>query len=170
MKSEIDEIWNQIDGFEFYSVSNLGRIKRQYKTHEKILPGNLKKGGYLSVTLSDGKLKKCELIHRLVAYAFLNNTSNKRTINHIDGDKKNNSLSNLEWCTYSENMLHSYRTLNRKPTNGNAFGPHSKLSKEEVIYVRDSDLSLTKLSKLFGVSISTISQIKNRKMKYSQIW
>lgn len=80
--------------------------------------------GYKRVTLSiDGKTKRFQ-VHRLVAMYFIENPLNKPCVNHIDGDKENNNLNNLEWCTYSENENHSYNNLGkinpiRKLTNEN---------------------------------------------------
>ena len=68
--------------------------------------------GYLMVEIRDSvnKTHRREFIHRLVAKTFLPEVPGKTFINHIDGNKTNNSVTNLEWCTFSENMLHGYRT------------------------------------------------------------
>lgn len=70
--------------------------------------------GYLSVTLKTKNGRKTCLVHRLIAMCFLDNPDNKPCVNHKDGNKRNNSVENLEWCTYSENELHSYRVLGKK--------------------------------------------------------
>jgi hypothetical protein len=85
--------------------------------------------GYKRVTLSiSGKTKRFQ-VHRLVAMYFIENPLNKPCVNHIDGDKENNWLNNLEWCTYSENESHSYNTLDK-------INPIRKLSELEVIDIR----------------------------------
>ena len=106
------EIWKDIKGYEGkYQISNKGNIRslnyrRTGKT--KILQPGKDKDGYLLIGLrKDGK-KKTYKIHRLVAEAFLENPNKKPQINHIDGNKQNNHISNHEWTTNKENMAHSY--------------------------------------------------------------
>lgn len=70
--------------------------------------------GYASVNFSNGKQRKSARIHRIVSECFIPNPLNKPAINHIDGDKTNNGIANLEWCTYSENEIHSYQALNKR--------------------------------------------------------
>ena len=103
------EIWKDIPGYEgVYQVSNLGNVKS--------LPRMVSNGkGYLCIELKDknGKYHFCG-VHRLVAVAFIENPDNKPQINHIDGNKKNNIVENLEWCTNGENQVHAYKMgLNR---------------------------------------------------------
>ena len=117
----IAEEWRDIPGFEGrFSVSNLGRVKsnaRIVNNHtgtihkpERILSQRYSKKGYMVIDLVDatGK-KKYRQVHRLVAIAFIPNPENKPQINHIDGVKDNNTVTNLEWCTNSENQKHAYR-------------------------------------------------------------
>lgn len=114
------EKWKDINGYRgMYQVSNKGRVKslerrvecgKGYRDlHSKILKPN-NSDGYLFVVLHKGNKRKQYYIHRLVALHFIDNTKNKPTINHIDGDKKNNKLVNLEWSSYSENTRHAYDT------------------------------------------------------------
>lgn len=119
-----EEIWRDIPNFEgHYQVSNLGRIKSLYFRNrmatiykEKILkPLNSK--GYLRVRLHECKAKNLYSIHRLAAQAFIPNPENKPCVNHKDGNKTNNCVDNLEWCTYSENELHSHNVLGKEPIN-----------------------------------------------------
>ena len=120
------EIWKDVVGYEgLYEVSNLGRIKsvdrviqkcngNSYRFKGKMLkPSN---GNYLMVALGSNNNK---LVHRLVAMAFISNPQNKPCVNHLDGNKYNNHVSNLAWCTYSENEKHSYLVLGKKSTPGN---------------------------------------------------
>lgn len=110
---ERKEIWRDIKGYEgLYQVSNLGRVKRlaglrMYKNspsryfNERILKPKKDKNGYLLVGLSkNGATLK---VHRLVANAFIPNPNNYPCINHIDENKENNSVENLEWCTIEYN-------------------------------------------------------------------
>lgn len=112
------EIWKDVPEFEGkYQVSNLGRVKslkrkswNGYKLidqPEKILKQMETAYGYYMVNLwKDNKVKSI-VVHRLVSICFLPNPEKKRTVNHIDGNKKNNRLENLEWATYSENRKHA---------------------------------------------------------------
>ena len=108
------EIWKDIPEYEgIYQVSNTGKVKRIDKK-EKMLKNNLCGNGYYYVYLSkNGKVRKFK-VNRLVAQAFIENPENKPFVNHIDGDKLNNNVENLEWVTQSENMLHAYKYGLRK--------------------------------------------------------
>ena len=100
------EEWRDIKGYEGkYQVSNLGRVKSRHKI---LKPNNVK--GYLYVYPSKNSKKEALKVHRLVAEAFIDNPENKPEVNHIDGNKENNRVENLEWCTKSENMQHAIKT------------------------------------------------------------
>lgn len=115
------EEWRDINGFEgFYQVSNLGRVRSldRFAIREQGVPHHLKgkvlsagtdRWGYRFVILQNGR-KLCRMVHKLVAEAFIEKKKDGLVINHIDGDKSNNSTANLEYCTQSENMLHAVRT------------------------------------------------------------
>ena len=119
MKAE--EIWKDIEGYEGrYKISNKGRVlslsrykqnhtKKQY-VEEKIISNYINnKNGYVYVYLcKDGKYKNCR-IHRLVAETFIPNPNGFPQVNHIDGDKTNNNVENLEWCTASYNIVDYYK-------------------------------------------------------------
>lgn len=109
------EIWFTLD--DCYAVSNKGRVKslaRDVSNHtgiihkpERILKQQTDRKGYARVSL--GKRKNLA-VHRLVAKAFIPNPQNKPQVNHIDGNKKNNCVENLEWCNNQENQIHAVRT------------------------------------------------------------
>lgn len=114
------EIWKDIPGYEGrYKVSNIGRVKRLFLHGEpcprllQIMAGTYCKG-YLTVGLNDGEKTRSFGIHRLVALAFIPNPENKPQPNHIDHNKSNNHVSNLEWVTGSRNIEHSWTNPNRK--------------------------------------------------------
>lgn len=103
------EVWKDIEGYEgLYQVSNLGRVHSLYKN--LILKGSEDSWGYLQVKLYKNGIKSNKKMHRLVAQAFIPNPENKPEVNHIDEDKTNNKLSNLEWSTAKENSNHGTRT------------------------------------------------------------
>ena len=106
------EKWKDVGGYEgLYKISNFGRVKGKHCI--KLQQDNGK--GYLMVHLSKNGKSQWHLVHRLVAKAFIENTENKPTVNHIDGNRKNNKFNNLEWATYSENNLHSYQCNRKTP-------------------------------------------------------
>lgn len=109
------EIWKEIEGTSgAYLVSNLGRVKslnfRMQKGVEKVMTGGRDEKGYMTVTIAVLKGRKTQKIHRLVAKAFIPNPNNLPEVNHINGDKTNNCVDNLEWTTRKGNMAHANRT------------------------------------------------------------
>ena len=111
----MNEIWRDVPGYEgLYQVSNYGGV-RSMNYNKKLgnireLKQKLRDNGYLEVHLSKDSKRKYFLVHRLVAEAFLENPDNKPQVNHIDGDKSNNYVSNLEYTTNGENQKHAYST------------------------------------------------------------
>ena len=111
----MNEIFKEITGYENYLISNTGLVKTKSRqgTNERLLKGSVDHTGYLRVNLINDKGSRSFAVHRLVCLMFIPNPENKRTVNHIDGNKLNNCLSNLEWMTHSENHRHAYDVLNR---------------------------------------------------------
>ena len=100
----MEEIWKDIEGYEgLYQVSNLGRIKSLHGLSEKIMKNSNGSGGYQKLSLTKNKIPKNFFVHRLVAQAFIPNPESKPEVNHIDEDKTNNRVDNLNWMTSKEN-------------------------------------------------------------------
>ena len=102
------ETFVKIEGFENYEVSNLGKV-RNIKSG-RILKPHLNHNGYLKHSLYRHDKQKELFLHRIIAIAFIDNPGKKPQVNHIDENKLNNDLSNLEWCTERENAIHGTRT------------------------------------------------------------
>jgi len=119
----IEEIWKDIQGFEgLYKISNFGRVLSFKKGKMKNLC--IDKDGYLVVNLYKKNKNHNKKVHRLVADAFIPNPNNLPEVNHKNenNDKANNYVDNLEWCTKSKNMKHSFLVLKNKPTWKGKFG------------------------------------------------
>ena len=152
--------WVKIN--DFLEVSNFGEVK----SHGKIIKGEITSGGYCRVHISHKGVQYKFLVHRLVAEAFILNPNRLPEVNHIDGNKQNNSVDNLEWCTRSQNTSHAFKTGLRN-YNG-CKNPHSKLTQSDVetirrIYVRGKHCENNSygLAKRYNVSPKTIQNVVN---------
>ena len=157
----MEEIWKDIEGYEgYYQVSNLGRIKSLKRP--RIMKSHLNEAtGYIGQNLSNGQIKKYCLVHRLVAKAFIPNPENKNQINHKNGDKTDNNVTNLEWATQSENMKHSYKELNR-PIRYDILKKDAKLTEDQVREIKEhlnNSVTHTKLAEMYCVSRQLITSI-----------
>lgn len=182
MKDNVKEIWRRIDGYEgLYEVSNWGRVRsverlQKYrkknkvfirKKQKRILKNNVTFYGYGEVSLyKNGKVIKRAMVHRLVAQTFIKNPLKKTQINHIDCNKLNNYVENLEWCTPSENIKHSIEN-NLHVDNSGELNGMSKLTKLEVskikkIYSKRA-LKQKEIANMYNVSPSLISLITSGK-------
>ena len=142
-----------------YEVYDDGRIY-SWSTKRFIKPG-LNSSGYLTVCLYDGskpKKPRSYLVHRLVAKCFFGNSDLQ--VNHIDGNKQNNALHNLEYCDQLENFRHAVAVLgiNLGTRNGN-----NKLSKEQVDEIRNHKGTSASIARRMGISERHASDIRNGK-------
>lgn len=120
------EEWRDIQGYEgLYQISNYGRVKSlrrkayNHFTKERIMTPVITKKGYYQVRLHNGTNSQGFKIHRLVAKAFIPNSYNVSQVNHIDGNKQNNCVNNLEWVTPKQNMQHAASNGLLRDVSGN---------------------------------------------------
>ena len=172
------ETWFPIDGYGgAYEVSDHGRVRSIARTRvftdgrtraypSVILAGQVGTHGYRAVALADGvDNTRTVVVHRLVAEAFLPEMPGKTWVNHIDGDKLNNAVSNLEWCTPKENTEHMMANGLARFARGSETGM-AKLSESDVVVIRSLALRgvlQKKLAANFGVAAPVISNICARK-------
>lgn len=129
--SDLKVEWKLIEGFDgIYSVSNYGEV-RNNRTGKLMKPRKNEKG-YLRIGLTTNGKQKCMRVHRLVAQAFIPNPENKPEVNHIDFDKENNCVNNLEWVTCKENSDHSFG--NRKRSNEKNYKKVSNTGEKHISY------------------------------------
>lgn len=127
LKDLSNEEWQNIKNYSTYMISNYGRVKslekisrtngRIYPT--KILKNHINTKGYYDVDLCENGIQRRHRVHRLVAEAFIVNKYKKPQVNHIDCNKQNNRIDNLEWCDNSENQKHAFTNgLNHRERYG----------------------------------------------------
>ena len=173
------EQWKEIKGNrEIYEVSSLGNVRtkdregaRGHHVKGHILTQRDNSNGYLRCDINITGKTKSHLVHRLVAEKFIPNPDNKPFVNHIDGNKHNNSVNNLEWCTRNENERHAWKTGLKHDiaTKGELHGMH-KLSKKDVEYIRKhharngGNMKTGELARNFNVNPQTITDIVSERI------
>lgn len=191
----MQEIWKDIPNFEnIYQISNYGQVKALEKTvwtgkyfkhyPEKILKPTVDKDGYLCITLHNAGKIKGYRIHRLVAEAFIPNPENKPQVNHINGNKQKNTVTNLEWVSSKENIQHAYKInlMNQTGKNNAMFGKYGKDNPNSIpVYQIDTKSkqiikewdSITNAAKFLNIKcgghIGDVCKGK-RKSAYGYIW
>lgn len=163
------EIWKDITGYEnLYQVSNFGNVKRFTKNGERILKKTVYKNGYCYVSLCKKGVPMKFTIHFLVANEFLNKKNNE-CVNHKDGNKTNNYVENLEWCSYKRNNNHAQENgLNTANMENSKKVKQSSIS-GVLIKIHDS---ITRASIDTNTKRSNIQEClkRNRKTANNFIW
>lgn len=153
-------------GYDNYIISDNGEVFNK-RNINKPLKTRINKHGYKYLNLSKNGIVKSKLIHRIVAEAFLNYQDGD-VVNHKDGNKLNNNIDNLEFCTQKDNVKHAFDNGLMHPINGEEC-PWSKLTDEEVLKIRKEYIpficSYNMLAKKYNVSKSEIIQIVNNKIR-----
>jgi HNH endonuclease len=164
--------WKTISDYPDFEVSDEGQVRykggwqtssrceKAWPRQPYLVSFSADKDGYLKVRLSKGGRRIKKTVHRLVAEAFIPRKPGKLQVNHLDGVKTNNHLSNLEWVDSKGNHHHRRHVLLKNI--GEACGA-SKLTEEQVRAIRAAPGSHEQISKLFGVSRPNIGYIMNRK-------
>lgn len=153
--------WKPVKEFEeYYLISPVGKV---YSIRRNKVLSSFVSAGYEQIELNVGGHVYKKLIHRLVAESYIPNPNNLPCVNHLDGNKLNNDISNLEWCTYSENMVHAsehglLHTIGEKQYS-------SKLTEKDVKYIRnvykkgDPEYGSSALGRKFNVDHKAIYSI-----------
>lgn len=183
----MNEEWRDIVGYEgLYQVSNLGNVKSLGKNQhfplfckgnnkgdktlmtpvwrkERLLTNVVAGTGYYCVGLRKNKKPKYSHVHRLVATAFIPNSENKPQVNHIDSNRLNNCVSNLEWCTQSENTLHAWKFGALKYATPKTFVPNPKFSDEQILEMikikKETGCANKIIATKFGISRRCVDRI-----------
>ena len=171
------EVWKKIKGYDNYLINNDGDIFSLNKN--KILKTPKGKNGYFIANLyNKGKIRTV-CVHKLVAETFIKNNNHYPCINHIDGNKLNNRVENLEWCTYSHNTKEAFRLGLQTTWTGTKFGKEHpnykfrgkwKTQKPVAQYDKDNNLikkfnSACEVERILNISMSHISECCKFKRK-----
>lgn len=164
MTNYANEIWKQVLGYEgLYSVSSLGRLRKEFKSNNcraGYITTGCKDKHYVRVSLRKNGIRKNINIHVLVAEAFLGKRPHGLYVNHKDGNKRNNSINNLEYVTPRENILQSVKAGTHPKGSRIAQAKLNEKDVIEVIKLLSSHHSCESISKKFCVSRTAINRIK----------
>ena len=170
---DIKELWKPLLEYKGIEISSIGRIKKfaNKRNKERILTNFPKdKDGYCrcSVQKLDGTWSS-QSVHRLVALAFIPNPENKKCVNHKDGNRINNNITNLEWVTHKENVHHSFINGNRKIVKDI---PKKTILTDFQINQIDKLRQLytiNQIAKLFNVEYQSLKNIIHKKKQYERL-
>lgn len=165
------EVWRNIDENGHYRISSMGRVESVKRfangrnTSGRIMKLKPDKRGYLNVNITLDGEKVTKKVHRLVAEAFIPNPEKKPTVNHKNGIKQDNNLSNLEWHTWDENKNHAVENKLMRGLRGED-SPRSKISKEMAIEIKkrlSQNERPVRISRSLRVSEAIVVKIKTGK-------
>lgn len=155
--------WVSIVGYPNYEVSDRGDVKN-VRTN-KTLGRRLDRDGYRNVQLYKNGRGLNHKVHRLVAEAFIESIDGRDQVNHLNGNKEDNRVENLEWCTRSENTRHAYKSGLFKANIAPAISAHTKLDREnidEILHMRADGMPVKEIAAAYGVHIASIYRVCRR--------
>ena len=157
--------WRTTIEYDRYEVSNDGRVR--HKVRQKDLKGRPNPGGYLYVSFNINGKRQNFAIHRLVATAFIENPQNSPEVNHKNGDRADNRVSNLEWVTSRENKTHAYHKDSNRIERGKAVHQFTKDGEHLKTYS-----SLSEAAQAVGCKVGAISNCARGRSKTSMgyVW
>lgn len=151
---ELKEKWKD---YNYYKVSNYGKVINK---HGKMLSMKTDIHGYVCTSITDYEGYRIKGMHRIVAMVFIPNPNNLPEVNHIDGNKENNRVDNLEWCTKKHNMKHRSEVLGYMVGTDN---PTNKLTEDQVLEIyalcRDTETKYKDIAKMYGVIPEEVNRI-----------
>ena len=172
----MSEIWKDIEGYEgLYQVSNRGRVKslerivmrkngRPYSVPELIKERQIDHKGYDRIGLNKNGKKKRFFVHRLVLQAFNPSSDETLEVNHIDGNKLNNNVENLEWVTSSENSIHAFENnLHNHQGERNTNASITDSEAKEIKKLKGKGLTQKEVGEMFGTTNYVVANIWNRR-------
>ncbi len=179
----MEEIWKDIviekngvvyDYTGIYQVSNLGRIRSLDRTTPdgryikgKVKSVKINEQGYVRVTLHKNGKEARHMVHRIVATAFIKNDDpvNKTEVNHIDLNRKNNVVTNLEWISHTDNVKYSYKQGSHDNKRKGSMNGNSKLTEEQIIEIREkfnNGITRSQIAKEYNIGWTTVNGIVKR--------
>lgn len=170
---EVKELWKPLLEYKGIEVSSIGRIRKaaNKRRKERILTEFPKdRDGYCrcSVQKLDGTWTS-QPVHRLVAKAFIPNTENKQAVNHIDGNRQNNRVENLEWVTPKENVIHSFRFGSRRECK--QVPKRTLLTDFQIsqIDILRKSYTVNQIAKLFNIEYQSLKNIIHKKKQCERL-
>lgn len=136
--------WYSVSGYEgLYEINRNGQIRSlQKKYYQKQITQRIDRGGYITVRLSKEGISKTFLLHRLLILEFIPNPNNKPFVNHINGNKLDNSLENLEWVTHRENVIHAFTSGLNKSSQIKSFALFDHCTKKYYPSIKEAAICL----------------------------